>query len=77
MHLAGVGGYVIEGVLGVHCASAEAEGGGGHICSGTEKEGSRTEQASAKEEWSCEQGKHVPFLSVLNNIIHCINSVFA
>ncbi len=28
MHLAGVGGYVIEGVLGVHCASAEAEGGG-------------------------------------------------
>lgn len=31
MHLAGVGGYVIEGVLGVHCASAEAEGEGGGI----------------------------------------------
>lgn len=39
MHLARVGVYIIEGVLGVHCESAEAE-----------KEGNGTEQASEKEE---------------------------
>lgn len=55
MHLAGMGGTLLRGVLGVHCASAEAEREGGvEEMRGTHlferRRASTTEHASAKEE---------------------------
>ncbi len=45
MHLAGVGGYVIEGVLGVHCVRADAEGGGGGTHLFRNREGQQRDRA--------------------------------
>lgn len=82
-------GTSLSGVLGVHCASAEAEGerGGWWGC-GDERNtsvqeqrrrASTTEHSSAKgeRERSCWDGKHVQILSILNDIITCINFDFA